>query len=148
MPRCKNDPVKSYKGDEPSPKGLGYCAHAEPVLASKTGRDGRPYEVRLNKNGVKSWKLAPKGVNKGRHFVTTLLDSFRLPGFLKPSVVKSGIPHASRYQYDLSFKLNAHDPVKMSNVDKFVQSATYRKKILDFRYDGNPENPDYKSLYD
>ena len=31
MPKCKNDPTKSYKGDEPSPKGLGYCAHAEKV---------------------------------------------------------------------------------------------------------------------
>ena len=24
MPKCKNDPKKSYKGTEPSPKGLGY----------------------------------------------------------------------------------------------------------------------------
>lgn len=29
MPYCKNDPKKNYKGDEPSPKGLGYCAHSE-----------------------------------------------------------------------------------------------------------------------
>ncbi len=26
MPKCLNDPKKSYKGTEPSPKGLGYCA--------------------------------------------------------------------------------------------------------------------------
>ena len=25
MPKCKNDNSKSYKGTEPSPKGLGYC---------------------------------------------------------------------------------------------------------------------------
>ena len=35
MPKCKNDPKKSYKGDEPSPKGLGYCAHAEKVGVTK-----------------------------------------------------------------------------------------------------------------
>ena len=29
MPKCKNDPIRSYIGNEPSPKGLGYCAHAE-----------------------------------------------------------------------------------------------------------------------
>ena len=27
MPKCKNDPTRYYKGSEPSPKGLGYCAH-------------------------------------------------------------------------------------------------------------------------
>ena len=26
MPKCKNDIKKSYKGTEPSPKGLGWCA--------------------------------------------------------------------------------------------------------------------------
>jgi len=29
MPKCKNDLNSSYMGTEPSPKGLGYCAHAE-----------------------------------------------------------------------------------------------------------------------
>ena len=40
MPICKNDPSKSYKGDEPSPKGLGYCAHAEKTGESRIGSDG------------------------------------------------------------------------------------------------------------
>lgn len=31
MPNCKNDSKKSYKGTEPSPKGLRYCAHASKV---------------------------------------------------------------------------------------------------------------------
>ena len=29
MSKCKNDPEKSYKCNEPSPKGKGYCAHAK-----------------------------------------------------------------------------------------------------------------------
>ena len=29
MPICKNDPSRKYKGTEPSPKGLGWCAHAD-----------------------------------------------------------------------------------------------------------------------
>ncbi len=29
MPICKNNTKKHYKGDEPSPKGLGYCASSE-----------------------------------------------------------------------------------------------------------------------
>ena len=31
MPLCKNDPKKTYKGNEPSPKGFGYCAHSEKI---------------------------------------------------------------------------------------------------------------------
>ena len=29
MPYCLNNPKRQYKGDEPSPKGLGYCASGE-----------------------------------------------------------------------------------------------------------------------
>jgi hypothetical protein len=35
MPTCKNDSKKSYKGTEPSPKGLGFCAHAEKLGSTK-----------------------------------------------------------------------------------------------------------------
>jgi hypothetical protein len=58
MPPCKNDKTRSYKGDEPSPKGLGFCAHAEPLWKERKGRDGRKWEVREDAKGVKSWKPA------------------------------------------------------------------------------------------
>ena len=35
MPKCINDPNRHYKGDEVSPKGFGYCAHAEKVGTKK-----------------------------------------------------------------------------------------------------------------
>ena len=35
MPTCINDTLKHYKGDEPSPKGRGFCAHAEKVGTTK-----------------------------------------------------------------------------------------------------------------
>ena len=57
MPVCKNDPTKKYKGTEPSPKGLGYCAHAQALGSKKTGLDGKKYQVREDKNGRLSWKL-------------------------------------------------------------------------------------------
>ena len=44
MPKCKNDPKKSYKGTEPSPKGLGYCTHAEKV--------GTKRKVKMVMNGL------------------------------------------------------------------------------------------------
>lgn len=56
MPACKNDPARKYKGDEPSPKGLGYCAHAETAGKTRKGKDGRKWIVALDKNGTRSWK--------------------------------------------------------------------------------------------
>ena len=40
MPLCKNDSKRTYIGNEPSPKGLGYCAHAEEPGTIKKGKDG------------------------------------------------------------------------------------------------------------
>ena len=35
MPKCKNVDTGTYKGTEPSPKGLGYCARGEKVGKKK-----------------------------------------------------------------------------------------------------------------
>lgn len=45
MPKCKNDPTRSYTGDEPSPKGYGYCAHAEKQFTVMPGTDGQHWYV-------------------------------------------------------------------------------------------------------
>ena len=55
MPKCKNDETRSYKGDEPSPKGLGFCAHAEPEGSRKKGKDGNMWEVKMVSSGSKRW---------------------------------------------------------------------------------------------
>ena len=55
MPKCKNDPTKNYKGDEPSPKGLGYCAHACNLYDVMKGKDGKEWIVKQDKRGVKKW---------------------------------------------------------------------------------------------
>lgn len=55
MPACKNDTKRSYKGDEPSPKGLGYCAHAERVGTVRKGRDGIEWTVSETGAGVRRW---------------------------------------------------------------------------------------------
>jgi hypothetical protein len=46
MPKCKNDPKRTYKGTEPSPKGLGYCAHSEKVSKKRKGKDGNQWIVK------------------------------------------------------------------------------------------------------
>lgn len=75
---CKNDATTKYKGTEPSPKGLGYCAHAQALGSIKTGLDGKQYQVRADKNGKKSWKLAstvPGGAKKSTKKTVTALPA-------------------------------------------------------------------------
>lgn len=55
MPYCKNNPKRSYKGTEPSPKGLGYCASGEKIGSKKKGRDGNMWIVKKISSGSKRW---------------------------------------------------------------------------------------------
>jgi hypothetical protein len=55
MPICKNDPNKRYIGTEPSPKGLGFCAHSEKVGTIKIGKDKYNWIVKQVSNGSKRW---------------------------------------------------------------------------------------------
>lgn len=69
MPKCLNDSKRTYKGDEPSPKGLGYCAHAERVGKTREGQDGNTWKVVTveTKNGktMKRWVKA-SGTKKSK----------------------------------------------------------------------------------
>tara|TARA_Y100001970_G_C13936344_1_gene700893 strand:- start:20 stop:505 length:486 start_codon:yes stop_codon:yes gene_type:complete len=38
--KCNCDNKRSYNGTEPSPKGLGFCAHCSPVNITMKGLDG------------------------------------------------------------------------------------------------------------
>ena len=46
MPKCINDNTKTYKGDEPSPKGLGYSAGKLEAGYTQEGKDGNIYIVK------------------------------------------------------------------------------------------------------
>ncbi len=54
MPKCTNDKTKNYTGNEPSPKGLGFCASAEEVGAIMSGKDGSNWIVTQTKT-CKKW---------------------------------------------------------------------------------------------
>ena len=45
MPICKNNSKKQYTGDEPSPKGLGYCASGEKEGKIMKGKDRNTWIV-------------------------------------------------------------------------------------------------------
>jgi hypothetical protein len=55
MPKCINDASSSFKGTEPSPKGLGYCAHAEKVGSKMKGKNGKMWIIQLVAGKTKRW---------------------------------------------------------------------------------------------
>lgn len=57
MKRCINDPDTFYLGNEPSPKGFGYCAHAEKKNKMMIGRDGKVWIVK-EYNSTKRWVVS------------------------------------------------------------------------------------------
>lgn len=60
MPKCKNDHKRTYKGTEPSPKGLGHCAHSEKVGKKMKGKDGNQWIITQTKKSVKRWSKVKK----------------------------------------------------------------------------------------
>ena len=69
MPICKNDPKKSYKGIEPSPKGLGFCAHAEKLGITKKGLDGNNWKIESTAQGVKRWVKQSSKSSSKKYFI-------------------------------------------------------------------------------
>ena len=55
MPKCKNNPQRTYIGNEPSPKGLGYCASGEKIGTIKKGRNNEKWITKKMPNGSKRW---------------------------------------------------------------------------------------------
>lgn len=55
MPKCKNFDTGTYKGTEPSPKGLGYCAKGEKINKKMKGKDGNMWIINETKTGVRRW---------------------------------------------------------------------------------------------
>lgn len=114
MPKCKNDETRNYKGTEPSPKGLGYCAHAEPIGKVCKGRDKEQWKVSKTKNGVKRWvkftneptKKTPKISLKSHPVKSTLFKelsnvydlSYKPRKKITRSLVKSMTPHFTESQ--------------------------------------------------
>jgi len=63
MPTCKNG-KGSYKGTEPSPKGLGFCARHEKIGTRKRGKDKKMWIVRSVKyksgKRIRRWSRVPR----------------------------------------------------------------------------------------
>jgi hypothetical protein len=81
MPKCKNDKTRSYTGNEPSPKGRGYCAHAEEVGKRRKGKDGQFWVVKETKRGKRWFKVSKSVRSPGRQKKNSLKSSAKGQGF-------------------------------------------------------------------
>jgi hypothetical protein len=52
--QCNCDTSRTYHGNEPSPKGLGFCAHCTPLNVTMKGLDGNLWENQKYTKG-KRW---------------------------------------------------------------------------------------------
>jgi len=105
MPKCKNDSTRSYKGNEPSPKGFGYCGHAEKLGKKRKGIDGSFWIVVKNKSGIKRWTKLVKKSN-----VNKLVKKSNVNKLVKKSKVfnKKEIPDWKKITLLKEFKKSAH----------------------------------------
>ena len=89
MPTCKNDCKRYYRGDEPSPKGLGYCAHAEKINQRRKGRDGKFWVVKVIKlktgKRIRRWTRVKKAMTKKPKMKGGMMALTRLKRKLKPN---------------------------------------------------------------
>ena len=54
----------SFKGNEPSPKGFGICAHLMPLGMVKKGKDGNKWIIVKVSNGSLRWQKLKEGEKK------------------------------------------------------------------------------------
>ena len=125
MPKCKNDPTRSYKGTEPSPKGLGYCAHGMKEGDKKKGKDGNMWIIKKIKNGSLRWiKDTSKSNNKLKGYKKFYPEQVYQNG---PYMVKYNNKEAYIYKCDNNDKFNKL--LKKYKIKKiFIGKDKYYKK--------------------
>lgn len=90
MPKCLNDSSRNYNGNEPSPKGNGYCAHGEPVGIIRLGTDGNAWIVNETAKKVKKWIIQSKGIFKPINLIN---DTFNYNDYRLIHLTKSQQNH-------------------------------------------------------
>ena len=121
MPKCLNNPKKSYKGTEPSPKGFGYCAGGMKVGEKKKGKDGNMWIVKQVKNGSKRWMKTDKKVKVNK----IVKYKYNLKYNFKPSKKdKEIIQNAFSYGVDEDILKLLNIPINKNKMEIFQGVVT------------------------
>ena len=136
MPQCKNNPKKSYKGTEPSPKGLGYCGSGEKEGTIKKGKDGKQWIIK-NKRWI---KYNSNKKNKDESYKTYYIhDNMFIPYYVniyknKIEVFKYNIKKHNIFNEEFSTKLNKKQKdnyIKMPYFNKIKFEKIFIGKSVD-----------------
>ena len=133
MPKCINDKTKSYKGDEPSPKGLGFCASAEESGKIMTGKDNKKYIVKEISNGQKRWykitaiKLISKEESK-----EDLVESIVKIEISSNSSIRSAKFHDVSNNIFPSYKKNGYVGISHSEYRDKIEKYIKKNKEIKF----------------
>ncbi len=102
---CKKDSKSTYKGDEPSPKGLGYCAHSEKLGTKMKGKDGNMWIIKETSSKIKRW-VKLKSEKKGKKYYILHNGSLPFEVFINGKEVSiykrekyDGRKHGDRIEY-------------------------------------------------
>jgi len=145
MPKCKNDKTRNYIGDEPSPKGLGICAHAEKVGTIKEGLNKKLWIVIEQSNSIKKWilyklpnKLDEKefdklayniAINSNEYLKTPQVIDFNINTYLKIKLNKK-----SKTKYEIVFSLKNNIYTKVNYFMAYSgNSQSSKLKMKDFK---------------
>jgi hypothetical protein len=155
MPKCINDSSSSFKGTEPSPKGLGYCAHAEKVGSKMKGKNGKMWIIKLVAGKTKRWipykdvanasssaelkgcKLYFTHDNGGNPFMTCIksgkVSVYKVDEKKEEELPEEFYKNLKKFAYCYSKKVCSYKPVKI-----FIGNPpkTKGKKISSY-YNGN-----------
>ena len=155
MPKCKNNLNKSYKGTEPSPKGLGWCAGSMTEGDTHKGLDKNMWIVKKIKNGNKRWmkhttsktksKTKSKRKTKSKTKSTTY-DPKNAPVWKKAAF---GTLNAIDYMlFGKTTYLDADKPLYIRiTPEYYTMKGEYDTKKFTFTKKNNPSNKDIVKFY-
>lgn len=115
MHACINDPKKKYKGDEPSPKGYGYCAHSEKLGKIQKGKDDKIWQVKIVGSKQKWVKLK----------CYKILDNYNYPFLVV--IEKNNIIKIYKFK-DEKYAKNLTNKISIDNYDELVKEY----KVIDY----------------
>ena len=86
--QCKNDAYRYYTGKEPSPKGLGWCAHNMRIGTKKRGRDKKMWIVVRIRANERRWARVVDAKKKNeKNLVSAKIAELKRNGFPQKQAV-------------------------------------------------------------
>jgi hypothetical protein len=132
MPKCLNDSSKTYTGNEPSPKGLGYCGHAESVGTKKKGKDGNIWIIIITTTGTKKWKKY-----KNNDYIFVRLSIPTIPEMKKIFAI------IKKEKYKLTL---VESPQYNNYASMYIKDVSVHKKILQLFKQISIKYPNFRYL--